>query len=140
MTPTIERLHAIPTEYAQTKFRSRLEARWARFFDLVGWRWEYEPFDLAGSIPDFALIGVDQTALVEVKPVASLGDSIAKEAREKAERAVLASGRRDEIPTTGLHLAREGRRRRAGLAERLGLELGWRRARSCPVLGPCAVP
>jgi hypothetical protein len=94
-------LHAIPTECAHTQFRSRLEARWARFFDLVGWRWEYEPFDLSGWIPDFALIGVSQTTLVEVKPVASLDDPIAKEACEKAERAVLRSGHRDEILLLG---------------------------------------
>ena len=31
-----------PTTYADVKFRSRLEARWAAFFDLAGWRWEYE--------------------------------------------------------------------------------------------------
>jgi hypothetical protein len=33
----------IVTEYAGARFRSRLEARWAAFFDLCGWRWEYEP-------------------------------------------------------------------------------------------------
>lgn len=30
----------IPTTYQHTLFRSRLEARWAAFFDLVGWRFE----------------------------------------------------------------------------------------------------
>jgi hypothetical protein len=44
---------AHPTTYAGVRFRSRLEARWAAFFDLAGWAWEYEPADLAGWSPDF---------------------------------------------------------------------------------------
>jgi len=44
---------AHPTRYAGVRFRSRLEARWAAFFDLVGWNWAYEPIDLAGWTPDF---------------------------------------------------------------------------------------
>ena len=59
---------AIPTVYADVQFRSRLEARWACFFDLLGWRWEYEPFDLNGWIPDFVLRGATHDHLIEVKP------------------------------------------------------------------------
>ncbi|WP_069751630.1 hypothetical protein [Streptomyces sp. EN16] len=33
----------IETRYASHRFRSRLEARWAVFFDTLGLRWEYEP-------------------------------------------------------------------------------------------------
>jgi hypothetical protein len=33
----------IPTRYAGCHFRSRLEARWAVFFDALGVAWEYEP-------------------------------------------------------------------------------------------------
>jgi hypothetical protein len=33
----------IETRYAGHRFRSRLEARWAVFFDALGIRWEYEP-------------------------------------------------------------------------------------------------
>lgn len=44
---------AIPTKYRGVQFRSRLEARWAAFFDLVGWPWRYESLDLDGYIPDF---------------------------------------------------------------------------------------
>lgn len=47
------KIKAHVTEYNGTKFRSRLEARWAAFFDLVGWAWEYEPLDLVGWVPDF---------------------------------------------------------------------------------------
>ena len=34
---------AIETRYAGCRFRSRLEARWAVFFDRLGIPWEYEP-------------------------------------------------------------------------------------------------
>jgi hypothetical protein len=63
----MSRIHAIPTKYAGVRFRSRLEARWARFFDLVRWRWEYEPLDMDGYIPDFVLL-FPRPVLVEVKP------------------------------------------------------------------------
>lgn len=59
---------AIPTRYGGVQFRSRLEARWAAFFDIAGWRWQYEPIDLDGWIPDFRLCG-KIPALVEVKPI-----------------------------------------------------------------------
>src|ERR1700748_2593177 len=36
-------IKAIETEYHGYRFRSRLEARWAVFFDTVGLRWHYEP-------------------------------------------------------------------------------------------------
>ena len=50
----------IETGYKGYKFRSRLEARWAVFFDACGVKWEYEPegFDLGGGLyylPDFLL-------------------------------------------------------------------------------------
>jgi len=65
-------VRGIPTEYAGVRFRSRLEARWAAFFDLVGWPWQYEPLDLSGYIPDFVLPlgrgGDQRPLLVEVKP------------------------------------------------------------------------
>lgn len=55
------------------EFRSRLEARWAAFFNAVGWPWEYEPeLELRGWIPDF-LITQGRGLLVEVKPAWSLG-------------------------------------------------------------------
>lgn len=40
---------AIETRYAGCRFRSRLEARWAVFFDALGIRWEYEPEGLVCS-------------------------------------------------------------------------------------------
>lgn len=40
---------AIETHYAGCRFRSRLEARWAVFFDTLGIRWEYEPQGFAAT-------------------------------------------------------------------------------------------
>lgn len=56
-------IKAIQTEYKGYLFRSRLEARWAVFFDACGAKWEYEPegYDLGGGLrylPDFLLHGV----------------------------------------------------------------------------------
>lgn len=60
---------AIPTKYAGVQFRSRLEARWGAFFDQLGWKWDYEPIDLAGYIPDFVVSRpCGEPFLVEVKP------------------------------------------------------------------------
>jgi hypothetical protein len=64
-------IHAIPTVYKSTQFRSRLEARWAAFFDLMRWPWQYEPLDLAGYIPDFVLTFPHAPLLAEVKPALS---------------------------------------------------------------------
>lgn len=59
----------IATEYSGIFFRSRLEARWAIFFDLIGVKYEYEPdcFDLDGKwyTPDFLLL---DNVFAEVKP------------------------------------------------------------------------
>lgn len=55
-------IRAIETRYAGCRFRSRLEARWAVFFDALGVRWEYEPqgFHLPSGpyLPDFELFGL----------------------------------------------------------------------------------
>lgn len=42
MTTVEPPIKAIPTRYAGCHFRSRLEARWAVFFDTLGLTWEYE--------------------------------------------------------------------------------------------------
>jgi hypothetical protein len=74
----VGRIKAIPTRYAGVRFRSRLEARWAAFFDLAKWEWSYEPIDFVGWVPDFRLrfqIDGDPfpvrvvSVFVEVKPV-----------------------------------------------------------------------
>jgi hypothetical protein len=52
-------LKAIETRYAGCLFRSRIEARWACFWDSLGVVWEYEPegFELPEGkyLPDFWL-------------------------------------------------------------------------------------
>lgn len=71
-------MKAIETEYAGCRFRSRLEARWAVFFDSAGIEWKYEPegfrrwlsSDADGEsfisyLPDFYL--PDTNTWVEVK-------------------------------------------------------------------------
>ncbi len=85
--------HAIETIYRKFLFRSRLEAKWAVFFDLCGWPWSYEPLDFNGWIPDFA-IGEHPT-LVEVKPFfkrEEWGDAIAKIEASGCRRPVILLG------------------------------------------------
>ena len=77
-------MRAIQTRYKGYFFRSRLEARWAVFFDHLKIRWEYESegFDLGNGLrylPDFWL--PDWGLWVEVK--AGEPDNVA---REKALR------------------------------------------------------
>jgi hypothetical protein len=66
----------IQTRYAGCHFRSRLEARWAVFFDRLDIEWQYEPegFDLGRAgwyLPDFRITLEDGRAgYVEVKPLA----------------------------------------------------------------------
>lgn len=81
-------IKAIPTVYNHVQFRSRLEARWAAFFDLCGWDWDYEPFDLEGWAPDFMLKGKTK-ALVEVKPIDFGGndDAALRQAKVHAAKA-----------------------------------------------------
>src|SRR4051812_45121011 len=61
---------AIETTYKGKRFRSRLEVRWAMFFDELGIEWEYEPRQFgcptAFYVPDFYLPG--HKKFVEVKP------------------------------------------------------------------------
>jgi hypothetical protein len=61
----------IETRYRGYRFRSRLEARWAVFFESLGIAWEYEKegYDLAELgwyLPDFWL--PQQGCWIEVKP------------------------------------------------------------------------
>lgn len=63
-------MKAISTLYSGFSFRSRLEARWAVFFDTLGVRYEYEKegFDLGAAgwyLPDFWL--PDQYLWIEIK-------------------------------------------------------------------------
>ncbi|MCK5307160.1 MAG: hypothetical protein KAJ73_00980 [Zetaproteobacteria bacterium] len=63
-------IKAIQTEYNGFLFRSRLEARWAVFFDALDIEYQYEPegFDLDGIryLPDFWL--PTRECWIEIKP------------------------------------------------------------------------
>lgn len=86
------RSSGIPTVYANAKFRSLLEARYAVLFDLLGIKWEYEPdLRLRGYIADFVVDAevystpqVPGPVLVECRPITNADefhDVIAKISR-----------------------------------------------------------
>jgi len=84
-------IKAIETKYAGYKFRSRLEARWAVFFDQAGIKYEYEPegFDFSDYpnidqylrpddrryLPDFWLPTLN--CYLEIKPMLNPVDDVA---------------------------------------------------------------
>jgi hypothetical protein len=75
-------IQAKPTVYRGQTFRSRLEAKWAAFFDILKWEWVYEPFDLGGWSPDFAIrapgaSSARKIVLVEVKPIMEFDEDVA---------------------------------------------------------------
>lgn len=93
------RHRGIPTWYRSVRYRSRQEARWACFFDFLGWKHDYEPIDLDGWIPDFALTipGQSTPFLAECKPALAIQDlfqHVAKiEAAAKDQRVLLLGAR-----------------------------------------------
>jgi hypothetical protein len=75
------KIKPIETEYRGYKFRSRLEARWAVFFDEIGLTWEYEKegYNLDGTyyLPDFWIWQWD--CFIEIKgDPAQLADGLDK--------------------------------------------------------------
>jgi hypothetical protein len=78
-------IEAIETSYAGCRFRSRLEARWAVFFDHLDLRWDYEPQGyLVGEagrpyLPDFWLPDLETWAEVKGE-TAALDMSLMKDA------------------------------------------------------------
>ncbi len=82
----MEKIRSIQTEYNGYLFRSRLEARWAVFFDACGADWEYEPEGIVLSdgtkyLPDFYLI--DFHCYFEVKRKGIQGTDQGSEAESK---------------------------------------------------------
>lgn len=75
---------AIPTLYNGIQYRSRLEARWAAFFDAMNWHPKYEPFDLGKWSPDFMINITSGDYLVEVKPITEFDQPVA----DKITRAI----------------------------------------------------
>jgi hypothetical protein len=108
-------IRAIPTTYGGIEFRSRLEAKWACFFDLICWPWEYEPIDLDGYIPDFVIKADSHPIFVEIKPALSTQElrAMGQKAREATlGKRLLVLGASDrftddiEGPTNGLQCVR----------------------------------
>lgn len=68
-------MKAIETKYNGYFFRSRTEARWAVFFDTIGYKWQYEDegYSLNNGrwyLPDFKLfLPNDKIFYAEVKPL-----------------------------------------------------------------------
>lgn len=82
-------IKAIETEYNGYRFRSRLEARWALFFDKAGIQYEYEleGFELSEGVrylPDFYL--PEYLIYVEVKPEHAIAFAFDKDAVLKNEK------------------------------------------------------
>lgn len=71
---------AIETAYAGYRMRSRLEAKWAAFFDAERIKWDYEceGFELPSGryLPDFWL--PEWNSFVEVKPFPLVGRDLAR--------------------------------------------------------------
>ncbi|WP_314389244.1 hypothetical protein [uncultured Abiotrophia sp.] len=63
----------IETKYNGFKFRSRLEARWAVFFDMIGLKYEYEVegFEMKGIryLPDFYIPSLDRWFEIKSTPL-----------------------------------------------------------------------
>lgn len=83
-------MRSIQTSYKGCRFRSRLEARWAVFFDHLGLEWAYEPEgfvlpDGTRYLPDFYLPSLK--AYVEIKPkLASFDEEWEPETGSKADK------------------------------------------------------
>jgi hypothetical protein len=90
------KMQAIQTKYKGYFFRSRLEARWAVFFDALGYKWEYEPegYRLSGGqlyLPDFRITSPQgMIQWYEVKPGGTVFDEkffhFKKEIQEEEKR------------------------------------------------------
>ncbi len=67
---------AKPTLYEGRLYRSRLEARWAAFFDFIRWDFEYEPEPLATWSPDFLITDYLGGMYLEIKPYSLWDDAL----------------------------------------------------------------
>lgn len=91
-------LEAIETHYNGHRFRSRIEARWAVFFDELGVEWEYEKegytlSDGTKYLPDFWL--PESATFVEVKgapPTTAERQTAATLARDSGKSVLLVWG------------------------------------------------
>lgn len=94
-------IKAIETHYKGYRFRSRLEARWAVFFDALEIEWEYEPegFVLPDGtyyLPDFWLPTYGGGMFVEVKPAGGDFSKAEMLARGSGKKVLLLEGAPDQ--------------------------------------------
>ena len=99
---------AKPTTYKGVTFRSRLEARWARVFDLLDVGWDYEPrwfqTEEGGYLVDF-LVHTKRRFYVEVKgpePIARDYVRAATVQRQTGLKLRFLVGRLPEPPSHGV--------------------------------------
>jgi hypothetical protein len=92
-------MRPIQTFYKGYKFRSRLEARWAVFFDALGIKWEYEPegYHLSNGdmyLPDFFLPKFcgPKGIYAEVKPERCIDPKAEQLARESGVSVLMVCG------------------------------------------------
>lgn len=93
-------MKAIETRYRGCRFRSRLEARWAVFFDALKIKWEYELEgyvlnDGTWYLPDFWLPTFAGGMFVEVKPPGESFDKAKQFCKDSEQRVWLAEGTPD---------------------------------------------
>lgn len=79
-------IRAIETRYAGCHFRSRLEARWAVFFDHLAIRWEYEVEGFVGAygdpyLPDFVLPDIKHYSAPVYVEVKGSDEQLAKDSQ-----------------------------------------------------------
>lgn len=83
----------IPTTYNGITFRSRLEARWAYYWDLIGlkWMYEFEGFDLNGEwyLPDFY---IPEFGYIEIKPEGGVTEDVLRKVKMMPIRTVIYEG------------------------------------------------
>lgn len=86
-------IKAIETQYAGCRFRSRLEARWAVFFDILGIPWEYEPqgYELPTGryLPDFFLPSINTWYEVKGVEPTEREQALALELEEATDKRVV---------------------------------------------------
>lgn len=85
-------IQAIETRYKGCRFRSRLEARWAVFYDALGIPWEYEKegYQLPSGryLPDFWLPQQDSWIEIKGRTATALEMQLARELTEATGKAV----------------------------------------------------
>lgn len=109
-----QEIRAIETRYKGYRFRSRLEARWAVFFDALGLQWEYEPegfkTDAGPYLPDFFIHGNGHRGpYFEVKATRPTQDEIEKLVslcEGKGAYGIIAWG--DPVSFQWLHIHKDG--------------------------------